>query len=140
MAAHQLITGVASVAILGAGYTAPAFAQENEDDSARRLGTVTVTSQKREENIQDVPLSVTALSGDDLAAQQITAVIDLSQLSPSITYTQSTNPLNSSLRIRGIGTDVFSSAVEPSVSFVVDGVVMSRQGQAFEDLIDIERV
>lgn len=140
MASQTLLRGVACAALIGAGFTGTAIAQDAEDDGARRLDTVTVTSQKREENIQDVPLSVSAVSGDDLSSQQISAVIDLSQISPSVTYTQSTNPLNSSVRIRGIGTDVFSSAVEPSVSFVVDGVVMSRQGQAFADLIDIERV
>ncbi|MDJ0919898.1 MAG: TonB-dependent receptor [Henriciella sp.] len=135
-----LLCGAAGVALAATGRINPALAQASDEDSARRLGAITVTSQKREENLQDVPLSVSALTGDDLAAQQVTAVIDLSQISPSVTYTQSTNPLNSSVRIRGIGTDVFSSAVEPSVSFVVDGVVMSRQGQAFADLIDIERV
>ena len=140
MGTQTLFRGVACAALIGTGLNGQALAQDSEDDGARRLGTVTVTSQKREENIQDVPLSVSAVSGDDLSSQQISAVIDLSQISPSVTYTQSTNPLNSSVRIRGIGTDVFSSAVEPSVSFVVDGVVMSRQGQAFADLIDIERV
>lgn len=140
MGTQTLFRGVACAALIGTGLNGLALAQDSEDDGARRLDTVTVTSQKREENIQDVPLSVSAVSGDDLSSQQISAVIDLSQISPSVTYTQSTNPLNSSVRIRGIGTDVFSSAVEPSVSFVVDGVVMSRQGQAFADLIDIERV
>ncbi len=140
MTSEKLLSSVALAGLMGLALQGTAQAQDASGEEARRLGIVTVTSQKREQNIQDVPLSVSALSGEDLANSQITAVADLSQLSPSVTYTQSTNPLNSSVRIRGIGTDVFSSAVEPSVSFVVDGVVMSRQGQAFTDLIDIERV
>ena len=131
-----------ALAAMLALYPATAAAQETDagEQGAKRLDTVTVTSQKREENLQDVPLSVSAISGDKLNEQLISAVADLSQISPSVTYSQSNNSLNSSIRIRGIGTSVFSAAVEPSVSTVVDGVVMSRQGQAFIDLIDVQRV
>lgn len=104
------------------------------------VGEIIVTAQRREQRLQDVPIAVSAYSGDDLAARQINDLSDLNQVSPSVTFTQSTNALNSSVNIRGVGTSVFSSAVEPSVSFIVDGVVLSRQGQAFTDLIDIDRV
>jgi iron complex outermembrane receptor protein len=129
---------LASSALAAFGATG-ATAQET-DTSPSRVDEIVVTAQKREQRLQDVPLSVSAISGESLAERQIFDVADIALVDPSVTYTQSTNPLNSSLRIRGIGTDVFSSAVEPSVSIVVDGVVLARQGQAFADLIDIERV
>ncbi|MEO0981271.1 MAG: TonB-dependent receptor [Pseudomonadota bacterium] len=132
-----LYAGAAAIALAGG---APAAAQADSDEDDMRMDRVMVTSQKREQNLQDVPLSVGVFDGDTLSENLISAVTDLALLDPSVTFTQSTNALNSSIRIRGIGTDVFSSAVEPSVSFVVDGVVLSRQGQAFADLIDIERV
>ena len=131
---RAVLMGGAALAVLG---TNQGFAQDADDV---RIDEIVVTAQKREQNLQDVPLSVLAISGEQLSERQLTDVQDIAQVDPSVTYTQSTNPLNSSLRIRGIGTDVFSSAVEPSVSIVVDGVVMSRQGQAFADLVDIERV
>ena len=109
---------------------------ENEVDE----NTIVVTAQRRVQRLQDVPLAVTVYSGEALSERQISTLSDLSQIAPSVQFTQSTNALNSSVQIRGVGTSVFSSAVEPSVSFVVDGVVLSRQGQAFTDLIDIERV
>ena len=101
---------------------------------------IIVTAQKREQNLQDVPIAISAASGEQLRNAGVTSVAALSELIPSVTFTQSTGDINSSVNIRGVGTSVFSSAVEPSVSFVVDGVVLARQGQAFQDLIDIERV
>ena len=101
---------------------------------------IVVTAQKREQNLQDVPIAITAVSGEQLLNAGVDSVAALSELIPSVTFTQSTGDINSSVNIRGVGTSVFSSAVEPSVSFVVDGVVLARQGQAFQDLIDIERV
>ncbi len=104
------------------------------------MDEIIVTSQKREQSLQDVPLAVSAYGGDVLENSFIGNVTDLALISPSLSFTQSTNQLQSSLRIRGIGTTVFSQTVEPSVSFVVDGVVIARQGQALTDLVDVERV
>lgn len=142
LAAGCLMFGQASWA-----QDAPASAVTVDEDEIEQLPptrsiteALLVTAQKREQSIQEVPLAVSTLSGDQLSNAFIGGVTDLALIAPSVSFTQSTNALNSSVQIRGIGTAVFSSAVEPSVSFVVDGVVMSRQGQAFTDLIDIERV
>ncbi|MGB7405909.1 MAG: TonB-dependent receptor plug domain-containing protein, partial [Pacificimonas sp.] len=115
---------------LSIGAAFPAVAQDAERSIARG-DEIVVTAQRREQRLQDVPIAVTAFDGDALLNRQIGDLTNLSQISPSVTFTQSTNALNSSVQIRGVGTSVFSSAVEPSVSFVVDGVVLSRQGQAY---------
>lgn len=101
---------------------------------------IVVTAQKRSERLQDVPLAVTALSGATLAARQINDTGALVGAVPSLSYQQGNNPTNTTFRIRGIGTALFSQGVEPSVSVVVDGVVAARQAQNFTDLADIERV
>ncbi len=101
---------------------------------------ILVTATKRSERLIDVPVAVTALSGEALSQNQISGVATPQQLVPSLTFTQSTNDLNNNVRIRGVGTALFNVGLESSVSFVVDGVVLSRQGQGFQDLIDIERV
>ncbi len=103
-------------------------------------GEIVVTSQKRTERLQDVPLAVTALSGDTLASRQINDTNALANAIPSLTYTQNNNVSNSTFRIRGIGTSLFNQGSESSVSTVVDGVVLARQAQGFVDLADIERV
>ena len=136
--------GSAALAATAFGTAAAQTSEAGADAAAADRGPVideiVVTAQRREQGLQEVPLSLSAITGEQLSDRQLTDVTDIAKVDPSVTYTQSTNPLNSSIRIRGIGTDVFSSAVEPSVSIVVDGVVMARQGQAFADLIDIERV
>ncbi len=141
-----LFGGVAAMAIMAA--SAPAFAQaapppagqDNAQDAGQVDGEIVVTAEKRSRRLQDVPLAVTALSGDALVSAQVNSAGGLAALVPSLTYTQNTSPLNNNVRVRGIGTVLFSAGIESSVSFVTDGVVMARQGQGFNDLIDVERV
>jgi iron complex outermembrane receptor protein len=104
------------------------------------LGEIIVTATRRPERLLNVPIAVTALSGDALENNQVRSIESLQRLVPSLTFTQSTNDLNNNVRIRGVGTALFNVGLESSVSFVVDGVVLARQGQGFQDLIDIERV
>jgi iron complex outermembrane receptor protein len=104
------------------------------------LEEVVVTSQKRVERLQDVPLAVTAISGESLSEAGINDTSRLSSLTPSLTFTEGAQPNNRNFRIRGIGTAVFGQGFEPSVSVVVDGVVLARASQGFTDLADIERV
>lgn len=113
------------------GMSAPAFAQVEE---------IVVTAQKVEENVQDVPIAITAVSGETLTASGTTNLENLSQLVPSVTFRKGTTNANSAVVLRGVGTISFSIAAEPSVSTVVDGVVLSRSGQAFADLVEIERL
>jgi iron complex outermembrane receptor protein len=110
---------------------APAFAQVDE---------IVVTSQRVEQNLQDVPLAVTALTDSQLEASGAINLEDLTQLVPSLNFRKGTTNANSAVFLRGVGTISFSIAAEPSVSTVVDGVVLSRSGQAFADLYDIERI
>lgn len=104
------------------------------------LEEVIVTARKREQSMQDVSVAVTALSDSILKDAQLANTEDLATLVPSLNLQKGGNPRQSSFNIRGIGTRSFSSGVEPSVSTVVDGVVMGRSGMAFTQLLDIQRV
>ncbi len=105
-----------------------------------QVDTITVTAQKREQNLQDVPIAVTALSSEVLEDSNAVNIEQIQQLVPSLNFRKGTTSANSALFLRGVGTISFSTAAEPSVSTVVDGVVLSRSGQAFSDLYDIERI
>jgi iron complex outermembrane receptor protein len=107
---------------------------------AAQIETVTVTAEKRAEPLQDVPLSVSAISSQSLERSNINGIAELQQLSPSITFSDSANSRGQGLNIRGIGTQNFSDGVEPSVSTVVDGVVLGRQAMSIFDLVDIDQV
>lgn len=130
-----------SIAVLAAlSSTLPAYGQEAGDEDTGASTEIIVTAQKRNERLQDVPLSVTALTSEALENRQITDTSGLTQLAPSLTFQQGNNPSNASFRIRGIGTSLFGQGTEPSVSVVLDGVVAARQAQGFADLIDVERI
>lgn len=147
-ATRRLMAGAAVVTLsLAASLAAvPALAQSVETAAptdqveATDVGEIVVTAQKRSQRLQDVPLAVTALSAETLSNSQVTGTSGLAALVPSLTFTQSTSDLNNNVRIRGVGTALFNTGLESAVSFVVDGVVMSRQGQGFQELIDVERV
>ena len=103
-------------------------------------GDIIVTAQRREERLQDVPVAVSVISGDAIAAQGGINLENAQYLVPSLNFRKSGTSINQSLYIRGVGTTTFSIAGEPSISTVVDGVVFSRAGEAFSDLVDIERI
>lgn len=105
-----------------------------------RLEEVVVTAQKREQNLQDVPMAITALGRQLLEDNEINNVEDLTKLVPSMRFTPGDDPSNSSIRIRGVGTSVFSVAVEPNVSVVVDEVPLARTELANFEFADLERV
>ena len=122
-----------------AAQTAPVPSATAEADTGAPAEIV-VTAQKRTERLQDVPVAVSVISGDALAAQGKVSLEGAQYLVPSLNFLKSGTTLNQSLFLRGVGTATFSIAGEPSVSTVLDGVVYSRAGEAFGDLVDIERI
>ncbi len=104
------------------------------------LEEVVVTAQKREENVAEVPVAVSVLSGDVVQDSFLNNMEDIQQFVPSVSIRQGNTTRNQALTVRGIGTISFSIAAEPSVSTVVDNVVLGRSGQAFADLYDLDRV
>ena len=117
-----------------------AHAQDAAEENSGGIGEIVVTAQKVAENVQDVPIAITALTADRLEAAGTTSLEGLTQLVPSVTFRKGTTSANSAIVMRGVGTITFSVAAEPSVSTVVDGVVLSRSGQAFMDLVDAQRL
>jgi iron complex outermembrane receptor protein len=105
-----------------------------------QIEEIVVTATKREENVQDVPVSVTVLSSDTIQNANAVGFEGLQALIPSASFRKGNTTRNSSVIIRGLGTISFSTAAEPSVSTVVDGVVLGRSGQAFGDLYELERL
>ena len=108
--------------------------------SVRRLGAVTVTAQKREQSLQDVPIVVTALSGELLNDAGVQDIKELTVVTPGLLVTSSSKQANTTARIRGVGTVGDNPGLESSVGVVVDGVPRARNGVSFGDLGEIERI
>lgn len=135
MRKNLLSSVTTAVLCFAASTTAMAQALANSDAEV-----VIVTAQKREENLQKVPAAVSVLSAATLANANAVNIEGITTLIPSLTFNKGGTTLNSSLFLRGVGTINFSIAAEPSVAFVLDGVVMARAGEAFGDLYDLQRL
>ena len=101
---------------------------------------IIVTAQKREQNLQDVPVANSVVSGAQLERANVNSAEQLYQRIPTLTFRKGNTNKDSALSIRGVGTISFSSGVEPSVSTVIDGVVYARTGQQTADFLDVERI
>ena len=100
------------------------------------LEEVIVTAQKRAQSIQDVPISITAFSGDFLKESGVQTIEDVSLMAPNFTIATSSQPTNSRISIRGIGASG-NSAIESSVGVFIDGVYYPRPGSVIGMLVDI---
>lgn len=117
-----------------------AYAQSESTGSVSLLEEVVVTAQKREQSLNDVPVALTVLGAEQIDNSHSVGIEGLATAIPSFTFRKGNTNRNSGNFLRGIGTISFSIAAEPSVSTVVDGVVLGRSGQAFTDLADLERI
>ncbi|HTI66835.1 MAG TPA: TonB-dependent receptor [Caulobacteraceae bacterium] len=106
--------------------------------SATSFDEIIVTAQKREDRLQDVPLSVTALGANVVAQNPISSLADIQTAVPNLNI----SPRNSSgvVAIRGIGFDVLTVGAEGSVAVHTDGVYQSRPTAALASLYDVERI
>jgi iron complex outermembrane receptor protein len=104
------------------------------------LESVTVWAQKRETNLQNVPLTVTALSADDLSSGGLNNVADVAQRVPTLELQSSVSATTTSLRIRRVGSLGNIPTFEPAVGLFVDGVFRSRSLLAASDFVDVEHI
>lgn len=116
-----------------------ALAEEVKKEN-KGFEVIEVTAQKRTERLSEIPVAVSVISSDQIDSAFTGGFEGLQSLVPSVSFKKGTTSRNSAITVRGIGTISFSTAAEPSVSTVVDGVVLGRSGQAFTDLYDLERV
>ncbi|WP_165772295.1 TonB-dependent receptor [Niveispirillum lacus] len=119
-------------------------AQAQDNAGVATLEEIIVTAQKRAENLQEVPIAITALSADALEAKGLTNVTQVTDFAPNIQIDQASPFAGSSTIVsafvRGIGQNDFAFNMEPGVGLYVDGVYFARTVGAAVDLLDIERV
>ncbi len=101
---------------------------------------VVVTARFRNESLQSVPIAITAVSGQSLAERQLNTVENIAATIPAVGFRSGASNKDRTIFIRGVGTITTSPGVEPSVSTVLDGVVLTRPGQSTLDLGEVERI
>lgn len=133
----MLQTVATSAIVMSAFVAAPVYAQEAAADETG-IGEIVVTAQRREENLQDVPISVSAFSGEQLKAQGTTDISRLENIVPGFQFGRSGPDARPA--IRGVRTENVGVNGDTTIGFFVDGVYQSRAQQATLSFVDIERV
>ncbi len=107
----------------------PALAQDAADDQGG-IAEIVVTAQKRAENVQDVPIAISAFTAESLQERAVSDVSAMSAVAPNVTLDAST-PFSGSTAvlgatIRGIGSSDFAFNIDPAVGVYLDGVYLAR--------------
>ena len=134
------IRRLATLVLASTGAVAGSVCWAADDAPVPSLPEVIVTAQKRAENIQDVPISVIALSSQELKDAGVTDIKNLTVLTPGLTVTSTTSENSTTARIRGIGTVGDNPGLESSVGIVIDGVYRPRNGVGFGNLGEIDQI
>ena len=139
---HARVTlRIACACLIGAGLSGAATAQEEPTEEGSMIfEEIVVTAQKRAQDIMEVPVAVSAVTGQQINEAGIKDVWDLQQNVPNLIIGRSQTATTSNFSIRGIGSTSNNFGVESSVGLYVDGVYRSRQSSLINELIDVEAV
>jgi iron complex outermembrane receptor protein len=132
----RAVLAMLAVCAAPTGFAAQSASSAATDDNT--LTEIIVTAEKREENLQDVPIAITVVTAQQLSDQHVTTLADLSRTAPSLEMIQSFGGPGGGGQIRGIGTQSFTPSAEAAVGVVVDGV--SQGNLNINNIFDVSRV
>ncbi|MEL6877167.1 MAG: TonB-dependent receptor [Pseudomonadota bacterium] len=142
------VTATVKLALLAGACLAPitaAQAQSNETDTAAEeeqgIQTIVVTATKRATDLQNVPIAVSAIGGEELTARGITETSDLMGSLPNLQVTSAYSETQPNFSLRGIGVaNEFSASTASPIGVYVDEVYQSFRASHGQQLYDLERV
>ncbi|WP_324261051.1 TonB-dependent receptor [Altererythrobacter sp. H2] len=139
----KALLACASIGALALGLTTPALAQDSGDSGAESdgLGMIVVTAQKRSENIQDVPIAISAVGSEFLESRGIDSIDKLGTLAPNVKIERAPASKSiSQIAIRGSVTINPAITWEPAVGLYLDGVYIAKAQGSIFDVADLERI
>ena len=135
-----IVAGIAAISLAGTS----AYAQESGATASTLLEEIVVTARRREERLQDTPISISAFTGASLDQRQINRLSEIGPSTPNLMFdtgaTFSGANSSASVFIRGIGQVDFTLTTEPGVGIYLDGVYISQTIGSVLDAVDIERI
>lgn len=137
MSIASLLAGISMLGATQAQAQAPTPQQREGTDG---LQDIVVTAQRREENLQKVPVAVTAVNAEQLNDLRITSIRNLSVIAPGLQINTQGRQTVPTVNIRGISSGSTIVAVDPKVGIYVDGVYIGRVVGSVFEVADIERV
>ena len=133
---HQKILFLATSAAMAASLGTPTQAQDTNPQ--RALEEIVVTAQKRTENLQDVPISISLVTAEDITALNIQDFTETAKLTPGVDLNPGLQA--AAIRLRGVGPGFFAVNNPQSVAVFVDEVAQAQVGAVFATLVDVERL
>ena len=135
---------LSTISVASLGLSSVAYAQDatapDEETASEDEDVIIVTATKREQTLQEVPISVSVTSGETIERAQVRDLNDLQTLVPSLKVGQLQSSANTNFIIRGFGNGANNAGIEPSVGVFIDGVYRSRSAAQIGDLANISRV
>jgi iron complex outermembrane receptor protein len=124
-----------------AAFANPAFAQGGQTAGSGNDGDIVVTARRREENLQNVPIAISAYSADRLELEGALDITDIGDTTPNVTI-EASRATNSTLTafIRGVGQQDPVGGFEAGVGIYLDDVYLNRPQAALLDIYDVERI
>lgn len=132
------------------GFAGTAQAQEQSDvtatsdnatqDQRRQLQTVTVTARKQQESLQDVPVAVSTVGGEELEGFELDKAQEFATRVPTLSITPGGSGGGGSIRLRGVGSSEISAAFDSAVALNFDGVVANSARLVQNSFMDLEQV
>src|SRR3990167_3982865 len=135
--AQALLLSASTVAFLAAS---PAVALADEAPAATALEEIIVTARKRDENIQNIPVAVTAISGEQLDHFALRSIEEIAATMPQLSVTRGSSGSGATISLRGIGSSFTSIGIEQSVAVNVDGVYYGQGRIINEGFFDMKQV
>jgi iron complex outermembrane receptor protein len=134
----NLMTKASAGAMLAMLLSVAAVAQESRSSA---LEEIVVTAERRAQSLQDIPLSITAFSQDDMELRNATDLRALQKFTPNLEFNnESGGQNNSRITLRGIGTETLVGGGDQGVALHVDGVYVGRNSAAAQSVFDVERL
>jgi outer membrane receptor protein involved in Fe transport len=118
--------------------TAAAFGQQAAESNSPQVEEIVVTAQKRQEGLQDVPIAIAVVSGEDIQRMSVRNLEEIATTTPGFQIQQS--PAQSGIYIRSIGSGASNQGFEQSVGLFIDGVYAGRERLFQAPFLDIQRV
>lgn len=127
--------------LAGLSFAAPAAARETEDEAkSRGVDQIVVTARKKEESLQETPVSVTAFTDEAISRAGITEINDVAVRTPGLVYGNFGDQKLSPTSLRGVIGGSGSAGADPAVGFYMDEVFLGQGVGATIDLFDLERI
>jgi iron complex outermembrane receptor protein len=126
-----------AISLASAAFAVPAFSQTSSQTNAEAREII-VTAQRRAESVQNIPIAISVVSGDDLRKTNVTSSEEILRSLPSVEIRKA--PPGASIYIRGIATQQGGGEMDPGISFSVDGVYNPFTESSSMSFYDVERI